>query len=91
MLKRIKRAYKALTTDEDVLPRLSFDISNLTPEQFESLSHGGVITIPREQIKEEVQGDGKAEFFPEMTEEEYQDYIREEENGWKAFTNKLGL
>lgn len=30
-------------------------------------------------------GDGGAVFFSEATEEEFQRYIRDEENGWKKF------
>lgn len=36
-------------------------------------------------------GDGNAEFLPDMTEEEYQTYIRDEEQGWGKFRKKLGL
>lgn len=87
MLKRIKRAVKALTTGDDVLPRLSFDMSKLTPEQFESLSHGSVITIPRESLKEETEGDGKAEFLGEGTQEEFLESEREK----KGFKGIFGL
>lgn len=36
-------------------------------------------------------GDGKAEFLSEMTEQEYDDYIHEEQNGWKNLKRKIGL
>jgi hypothetical protein len=37
------------------------------------------------QEKEEIKGDGNAVFLEDMTEEEYQDYLHKEKNGWKNF------
>jgi hypothetical protein len=35
-------------------------------------------------------GDGKAEFLgPDMTEEEYYEHMRDDENGWKNLKNRL--
>lgn len=37
------------------------------------------------------EGDGQAAFLPDMTEEEYDQYLEDEVNGWKKFKKKLGL
>ena len=43
-----------------------------------------------EKMEEErLKGDGKAVFLSDMTEEEYQEYLHDEVNGWKKFNNKL--
>lgn len=44
-----------------------------------------------EKAKQEREGDGNAVFLPDMTEEEYEEYVRLEERGWKGFYKKLGL
>jgi hypothetical protein len=33
----------------------------------------------------EIQGDGKAVFLSDMTEEEHEDYVHQEERGWGKF------
>ena len=44
-----------------------------------------------EKAKQEREGDGNAVFLSDMTEEEYEEYVRLEERGWKGFYKKLGL
>ena len=34
-------------------------------------------------------GNGKAVFIADMNEDEYNDYVKNELNGWKEFTNKI--
>lgn len=41
------------------------------------------------QEEERLKGDGKAVFLSDMTEEEYQEYVHNEVDGWKKFTNKV--
>lgn len=36
-------------------------------------------------------GDGNAELLTDMTEEEYQNYLRDEEQGWGKWRKKMGL
>lgn len=36
-------------------------------------------------------GDGNAEVLPDMTEEEYEDYIEQELQGWNKFKSRFGL
>lgn len=36
-----------------------------------------------------LEGDGKAEFLPDMTEEETKDYLHEEVLGWKNFSDRI--
>ena len=43
-----------------------------------------------ERMEEERnKGDGKAVFLSDMNEEEYQEYVHNEIEGWKGFTNKV--
>lgn len=43
-----------------------------------------------ERMEEERnKGDGKAVFLSDMNEEEYQEYVHNEIEGWKGFTNKI--
>lgn len=44
-----------------------------------------------EEARKEREGDGNAVFLSDMTEEEYEEYVRLEERGWKGFYKKLGL
>jgi len=39
--------------------------------------------------EERNKGDGKAVFLSDMNEEEYQEYVHNEIEGWKGFTNKV--
>lgn len=39
--------------------------------------------------KEEPIGDGEGVFLPEMTDEEYEEWVMKEEKGWKGFINKI--
>lgn len=34
-------------------------------------------------------GNGKAVFIPDMNQEEYDSYLKDEIQGWKPFTNKI--
>lgn len=45
------------------------------------------------EVKEEppVKGNGNAEFLPDMTQEEMEEYIHQEERGWNRFYKKLGF
>lgn len=36
-------------------------------------------------------GDGNAEFLPEMTEADYEEYLEKEVGGWATFKQKFGL
>lgn len=36
-----------------------------------------------------VEGDGKAEYLPDMTDEEMEDYLHNEVQGWDKFTDRL--
>lgn len=36
-----------------------------------------------------VEGDGKAVFLPDMSDEEYKDYDKMENKGWKGFYEKI--
>lgn len=43
------------------------------------------------QVEPEEVGDGKAKFLSDMTEEEYEDYQRNEVQGWGKVLKKLGI
>lgn len=36
-----------------------------------------------------IEGDGKAEFLPDMTDAEYAAHVHEVENGWKPFMDRV--
>lgn len=42
-----------------------------------------------EMEEERNKGDGGAVFLSDMNEEEYQEYLHNEINGWKKFNNKV--
>jgi hypothetical protein len=44
-----------------------------------------MMTGEKKEITPEPEGDGKAVFMEDMTEEEYQDYLHKEKHGWKNF------
>lgn len=72
MFKRIKKALKIWEASKQ--PEvLIFDSRKITPEQMQFLQEGNAFVIPKEEVK----GDGKAEFFGEPTPEEMIDYQRE--------------
>lgn len=97
MLQRIKRAYKVLRGEER--PLYAVKRSAMTREEAAKLAKetGGVVAwvndpsdIVRVDKEEEV-GDGKGEFLPDFTEQEFNDYIRDEEQGWGVWRKKLKL
>jgi hypothetical protein len=67
-------------------PLITIDMSKITKEQLKSLIEGQALTINEESID----GDGKAVWLGEGTEEEYIDQKREDE-GMKAWYKRLGL
>lgn len=77
MLKRIKRIWELSKIDgiEDV-------------DTVELKSSGKQIQLAKAT---EPIGDGQAVFLPDMTEQEYEEYLKDEVNGWKKFKKKLGL
>lgn len=85
MLQRIKRAYKAFVEPQDLV----LDLSKLTDSELDALQQGGTISVPRSHFVP--LGDGKAEFLPDMTEEEYLDHVKDESGYWKKFKGRLGL
>ena len=91
MLKRIKKAYVAFTAPKkSAYTLLSESVENVDePLTLEKLAE--VFNSLPEEYKQGTKGDGKAVFLPDMTEEEYDQYLEDEVNGWKKFKNKLGL
>lgn len=81
MINRIKRAVKAFREPEP--QTISLVDENGVAHTVEI---GGITRTNYQPL-----GDGKAELLTDMTEEEYQEYVRDEENGWKKFKTNLGL
>lgn len=94
MLNRIKRAYNAFKgTDLLIVER-----SEMTEEQARNVAKmtGKTVILANDVDKYKFEGDvevgdGKAVFLSDMTEDEYQEYVRNEENGWKKLKEKIGL
>ncbi len=73
MLKRIKQLHK--------MWKLSNKDSNYL-EVLENITTNDIEKIPDK-------GNGKAIFISDMNDEEYNQYIRDEKQGWKGFNNKI--
>lgn len=89
-LKRFSVAWK-LSRDPNVqvVERLMQDI-----RENQALMGNGPLIIQPEDLKTivagaEPLGDGGAVFFPEATDEEYDQYLKDEENGWKKFKERF--
>lgn len=41
------------------------------------------------KLEKENDGDGKAVYLSDMSEDEYDEYVHEEMNGWKGFNNTI--
>lgn len=73
MLKRIKQLHKM------------WKLSNKDDkylEAIENITNEEIVKIPNKS-------NGKAVFISEMNEDEYNQYIKEEVDGWKGFNNKI--
>ena len=81
LLQRIARLFpKRQPSPMNHLPP---DLANLKPDQLRAIAD-------RLEAKQEpTKGSGNAVFLPDMTEEEYQQYIHDEELGWRGFLNKV--
>lgn len=55
-----------------------------TPEQLRTFA-----TLKEQEIQAQSEGAGDGAFLPDMTEDEYQTYLREETHGWRAFYNQI--
>lgn len=64
---------------------------NKLKETLQGFKWAGTAKTQADSIDAEPLGDGKAVFLSDMTEDEYQEYVRNEENGWKKFKEKIGL
>lgn len=67
MLNRIKAAFEAFKKGH-VPQRFDVDPSKITADQFQELVRRGVIVLPKEQVL----GDGHAEFLGEGSQEEFE-------------------
>lgn len=56
----------------------------MTPEQLRKLAE-----LKEAETYEDSAGDGGGVFLPDMTEDEYREYLRDETHGWKGFYNRV--
>ena len=56
----------------------------MTPAQLRKLAE-----LKEAEAYEARAGDGDGAFLPDMTEDEYQQYMRDETHGWKGFYNRV--
>ncbi len=68
-----------------IATKLTPESQRLTPTQLRELAD----TL--EAKEREVHGDGRAVFFADPTDEEFEQYEREEVHGWRGFFQRLGL
>lgn len=88
-LKQLKKAWRLAGSDIAVVERLMGEI-----RANQTLANNQPIMITPEDAKlllaiDLPVGDGDGAFFPEATEEEYQQYLRDEENGWSKFKERF--
>lgn len=92
MFKKIKQLRDAWRIAGNDLPLVERLVNQIKENQ--DLANNGVpLVIQPDELREMLKvdlplGDGGAVFFPEATEQEYADFLREEEHGWKHLFNK---
>ena len=61
-------------------------IASMTPEE---LAKAMELLAKEQATIKPVEGNGDGAFLPDMTEDEYREYLRDETHGWKGFYNRV--